>query len=162
MSLRLRPATADDAELLASLICELADYEKLRHEATPDAGALRMHLDAEAHPRVEALIAEIGGEAVGFALYFHNYSTFLTRFGIWLEDLFVKPSCRGQGIGFALLRRVAEIAVERGCGRMEWAVLDWNTSAIDFYLRLGARPMDEWRLMRVTGDALRKLGSPFT
>lgn len=159
MPVKIRPATPADAETIVSLILELADYEKLRHEAAPDASALRGHLSPESVPHVEALIAEdeeVG--AVGFALYFHNYSTFLSRFGIYLEDLYVRPDFRGEGIGFALLKRVAELAVERGCGRMEWAVLNWNEPAIEFYHRLGAKPMDEWTVMRLTGDALQTLG----
>ena len=141
------------------LILDLADYERLRHEAVPDAEALRAHLDPAAQPRCEAFLAENEeGSAIGFALFFHNYSTFLTKFGVYLEDLFVVPAYRGCGIGFALFQRVAEVAVERGCGRLEWAVLDWNTPAITFYERLGAEPLDDWTTMRLTGDALQELG----
>ncbi|HET6568408.1 MAG TPA: GNAT family N-acetyltransferase [Rhodothermales bacterium] len=159
MPVSIRSATPVDAKTIVSLILELADYEKLRHEAVPDADALRTHLSSDGYPHVEALVAEDEETGpVGFALYFHNYSTFLTRFGIYLEDLYVRPDFRGQGIGFALLKRVAEVAVERGCGRMEWAVLDWNAPAVKFYRRLGAKPMDDWTVMRLTGDALRTLG----
>jgi GNAT superfamily N-acetyltransferase len=152
MPFTLRPAGPDDAEILVSLILELAEYEKMTDEAQPDAEALRAHLDPDANPRCDALLAEddATGEAVGFALFFQNYSTFLSRWGIYLEDLYVKPEFRGEGIGFALLKRVAEIADERGCRRLEWSVLNWNQLAIDFYRRLGARAMDEWTTMRLT------------
>ena len=103
------------------------------------------------------IIARIDGEPVGFALFFHNYSTFLAQRGIYLEDLFVRPEARGKGVGFALLRALARIAVERGCGRLEWAVLDWNQLAIDFYKRIGARPLDDWTVFRLTGNALENL-----
>lgn len=160
MPVHIRPAQPEDAETLVALIRELADYERLTHEARPDAAALHDHLRPEAQPRCEALLAEDAGtgEAVGFALYFANYSTFLTRWGIYLEDLYVKPSRRGLGIGFALLQRVAEIAVARGCRRLEWSVLDWNELALRFYRQLGAEPMDEWTTMRLSGPALEALG----
>ena len=103
------------------------------------------------------IIARIDGEPVGFALFFHNYSTFLAQRGIYLEDLFVRPEARGKGVGFALLRALARIAVQRGCGRLEWAVLDWNQLAIDFYKRIGARPLDDWTVFRLTGNALENL-----
>jgi GNAT superfamily N-acetyltransferase len=105
------------------------------------------------------ILAEVNGDVAGFALFFHNYSTFLTKPGVYLEDLFVKPEHRGAGVGRLLLQRLAEIALERGCGRLEWAVLNWNTPAIGFYERLGAKPMNDWTVFRVTGDALAKLGS---
>lgn len=157
----LRPAGPDDAEALVGLILELADYEQLRQEAAPDAAALRRHLAADARPCCEALLAEAAdtGAAVGFALYFYNYSTFLTRWGIYLEDLYVQPAYRGQGIGFALLRRVAEATVARGGERLDWSVLDWNRLALDFYRRLGARPLDDWTTMRLDGEALHRLGA---
>ena len=109
-------------------------------------------------PYAEALLAEVGGEAVGLALYFHNFSTFLGKPGLYLEDLFVKPAFRGRGIGKALLSRVARIAVERDCGRMEWSVLDWNEPSIRFYESLGAKPLDDWTSFRLTGDALQRCG----
>ena len=155
----IRPATPDDAEALAGLIRELADYEKLAHEAAPDVRALRDHLSAEAVPRCEALLAErrTSGRAVGFALFFPSYSTFLTRWGIYLEDLYVQPEARSQGVGFALLQRVARVAAERGCERLDWSVLDWNELAIRFYEKLGAEPMSDWTTMRLSGAALRRL-----
>lgn len=155
----LRPARPDDAATIAALIEELAVYERLAHEAAPDAERLHRHLSSDASPRIEALLAEVNGEPVGFALFFQNYSTFLTRWGIYLEDIYVRPESRGKGIGKALLKRVAQIAVERECGRLEWSVLDWNEPALRFYRSLGATPMDEWTTMRVTGDALRRLGN---
>ena len=160
LAFRIREATPDDAETLVALILELADYEKLRHEARPDPEALRAHLHPDASPRCEALLAEdpATGEALGFALFFANYSTFLTRWGIHLEDIYVRPAYRGRGIGFALLKRVAEIAVARGAKRLEWQVLDWNEPALRFYRKLGARPMREWITMRLSGEALERLG----
>lgn len=158
MSLVVRPARREDVPVIASLIRALAEYEKLAHECHADEEALGEHLFG-ARPFVEALVAEDEGEAVGFALFFHNYSTFLTRPGIYLEDLFVRPEARGRGIGRALLSRLAALAVERGCGRLEWSVLDWNRPAIGFYRRLGARPMEEWTVFRLDGEALRNLGA---
>ena len=136
----------------------LAEYEKLSHEVVATEAALAQTLFGE-RPAAEVLLAEEGGRAVGFALFFQNYSTFLGKPGIYLEDLFVEPAQRGKGLGKALLQAVARLAVERGCGRFEWAVLDWNTPAIGFYESLGARPLNDWTVMRVTGEALRKLGS---
>jgi len=157
---RIRKATPGDAEVLVALIRELAEYERLQDEADPDVDRLRGQLREDAQPRCEALIAETvdaESEAVGFALFFANYSTFLTRFGIYLEDLFVRPAFRGKGVGFRLLRRVARVAAARGCERIDWAVLDWNTSAIDFYRQIGAEPLDEWTTMRLTGNAIQRL-----
>jgi GNAT superfamily N-acetyltransferase len=111
------------------------------------------------HPAAEVIIAEDGGRPLGFALFFHNYSTFLAQRGIYLEDLFVKPEARGKGVGFALLSELARIAIERDCARLEWAVLDWNQLAIDFYKRIGAKPLDDWTVFRMTGSALEKLAS---
>lgn len=161
MSFSIRPAGPEDAAVLAGLIEELAEYERLRHEARPDVEALAQHLSPSASPRCDAFLAERTdtGEPAGFALYFRNYSTFLTRWGIYLEDLYVRPENRGEGVGFALLKRVAEQAVAEGCERMEWSVLTWNELALDFYHRLGARRMEEWRTMRLTGEALRRLGT---
>lgn len=156
MSVAIRFATRDDAPLVAELIRGLAKYEKLEHEVTMTEDVLVRNLFGT-RPYAEALIAEQDGSAVGFALFFHNFSTFLGLPGIYLEDLFVVPGNRGGGVGRALLERLAQIAVERGCGRLEWAVLDWNRDAIGFYERLGARPNDEWTVYRLTGDALRAL-----
>lgn len=158
---QIRAATPDDAADIARLIDQLADYEGLSGESSPDTDALRQHLDPEAYPRCEALVAVdvTTGKKVGFALYFWNYSTFLTRFGIYLEDLFVKTEFRGRGVGYALFKRLAQIAVDRGCERMDWNVLDWNDLALDFYSRLGARTLDDWKTVRLEGPALRKLGS---
>ena len=161
--MEIRPATPDDAPTLVQLILELAEYEKLRDEADPSVKALRHQLAADAQPRCEALIAEVEGKGpVGFALFFHNYSTFLTNFGLYLEDLFVRPDHRGQGIGFALLQRVAQIAAERGCQRLDWAVLDWNTPAIRFYEQLGAEPLDDWTTMRLDRTAIETVATADT
>jgi diamine N-acetyltransferase len=141
--------------VLVDLIVELATYEKLRDQANPDPGALRRHLAPDAQPRVEAVLAENrGGTPIGFALFFRNYSTFLTNFGMYLEDLYVRPVHRGRGVGGALLRRVAQIAQERGCQRLDWAVLDWNAPAIAFYESLGAEPLDDWTTLRLSEDAI--------
>jgi diamine N-acetyltransferase len=155
----LRSATPDDAEELARLITELAVYEKLAHEARPDAEALRRHLAAGASPPLEALVAEDreSGRVIGFALYFPHYSTFLTAWGLYLEDLFVEPAFRGRGVGLALLQRLAAVAVARGCPRLDWSVLDWNEPAIRFYEKLGAEAMDDWTTMRLSGAALERL-----
>jgi GNAT superfamily N-acetyltransferase len=152
----IRPATAADVTAVLGLIRELARYERLEHEVTGTAEDLRRHLFGPS-PRAEALVVEEGGHLVGLALYFHNFSTFLCRPGLYLEDLFVVPEHRGRGHGVALLRALAAIALERGCGRLEWSVLDWNEPAKGFYRSLGAQPMDDWRVMRVTGEALEKL-----
>jgi GNAT superfamily N-acetyltransferase len=166
--LRLRPATERDVPLILTFIRELAEYERLRHEAVATEAQLRETLFGP-RPYAEVVIAELGAapdreqgsaqdhEPVGFALFFHNYSTFLGRPGLYLEDLYVRPEARGRGIGRRLLTHLAAIARERGCGRMEWAVLDWNEPAIGFYRSLGARPMDEWTVFRVTGEALERL-----
>jgi GNAT superfamily N-acetyltransferase len=151
----IRKATPADAETLQDLILELAAYEKLLDEAEPSVDLLREHLSEEALTGCEALIAETKNEtAVGFALFFHNYSTFLTNAGLYVEDLYVKGTYQGEGIGFALMQRCAEIAQERGCRRMEWAVLDWNEEAIDFYEEVGAEPLDDWTVMRLDEDAI--------
>jgi GNAT superfamily N-acetyltransferase len=152
----IRPATEADLGTIEELIRALAVYERMADEVVMNAGLLRKALFGE-RPYAEVLIAEADGEPVGFALFFHNFSTFLGRPGIYLEDLFVKPEHRGSGFGKALLKRLAEIAVERDCGRMEWAVLDWNEPSIGFYKKLGARPNDEWTIFRLTGEALRNL-----
>jgi GNAT superfamily N-acetyltransferase len=154
----IRPAVREDAGRILALIRELADYEKLAHEVVADEAGLAAHLFGE-RPRAEALIAEVDGQPAGFALFFHNFSTFLGKPGLYLEDLFVRPEYRGLGLGKRLMVRLAKIALERDCGRFEWWVLDWNTPAIDFYRRLGAVGMDEWTVQRVTGDALKALAA---
>jgi len=158
MTISIRPATSDDVPTVAFLIRALSQYEKLEHEVAMTEDKLRSTMFG---PRsyAEAVLAEEDGKTVGFALFFHNYSTFLTKPGIYLEDLFVKPEHRGAGVGRSLLVHLAELALERGCGRLEWAVLDWNAPAIGFYERLGARPLNDWTVFRLTGDALRHLGS---
>ncbi|MFO0814578.1 MAG: GNAT family N-acetyltransferase [Gemmatales bacterium] len=153
----IRPATPADLPIIAQLIRELAEYEKLAHEVVFTQEKLHEYLFGN-RPYAEVLIAE-ESEAVGFALFFHDFSTFLGQPGIYLEDLFVKPSARGKGYGKALLEALAKLAVQRGCGRLEWAVLDWNTPAIGFYESLGARPNTEWTVYRLTGTALQKLGN---
>jgi len=160
LDFRIRPAGPGDAEVLARLIIELAQYENLEAEAKPNIDDLRQHLEPSANPCCEALVAEheASGQVIGFALYFPNYSTFLTRWGIYLEDLYVIPAFRGRGAGFSLLKRVAEIAAERGCQRLDWSVLTWNDLAIDFYRKLGAKQMSDWVGMRLAGDALKRLG----
>ena len=156
----IRKATPDDAETLQDLILELAAYERLLDEAEPSVDLLREHLSEEALTGCEALIAETeGGTAVGFALFFHNYSTFLTNAGLYVEDLFVKATYRGEGLGFALLQRLATIAEERGCRRMDWAVLDWNEEAIDFYEEVGAEPLDDWTTMRLDEAAIEEVAA---
>ena len=152
----LRFATADDAGLILDFIRQLADFEKMTDEVVTDEDQLRQSLFGERRV-AEVVIASYDDEPAGFALFFHNFSTFLGRPGIYLEDLFVIPKLRGHGIGQVLLSHLAEIAVDRGCGRLEWAVLDWNVDAIRFYERLGAKPMDEWTVFRLTGDSLQEL-----
>ena len=158
MDATLRSATPADVDDIFRLIRGLAEYERLTHEVTGSAERLRAHLFGP-RPYAEVLLAEVDGRAVAFALFFHNYSTFLTAPGLYLEDLFVEPAHRGRGIGRALLRRVAALAHERGCGRLEWAVLDWNAPAIGFYERQGARVLPDWRICRVTGEALAQLAA---
>jgi GNAT superfamily N-acetyltransferase len=157
--MRIREAAPDDVPLILAFIRELAAYERLADEVVATEDALRETLLGET-PRAEVLIAELDGAPVGFALYFHNYSTFLGQAGIYLEDLFVRPDARHRGVGRALLARLAEIAIARSCGRLEWAVLDWNEDAIGFYLGLGARPCDEWTTYRLSGEAMARLSEP--
>jgi GNAT superfamily N-acetyltransferase len=154
----IRPATSADTAEIARLIRGLAEYERLTHMVTLDDEQLREHLFGQ-HPYAEVLLAEDAGKVVGFALFFHNYSTFASNPGIYLEDLFVEPEHRGKGHGKALLRALASVAVERGCGRMDWCVLDWNEPAIRFYRSLGAGPMDEWTTYRLTGEALKAVAT---
>ena len=156
--IRIRPANPDDCQQIFDFICELAEFENLRHEVSGSAQQLQESLFG-AQPYAEVLIAEYQQQAAGFALFFHNYSTFLTQPGIYLEDLFVKPQFRSFGIGQALLVRLAEIARERDCGRLEWWVLDWNKRAAEFYRRLGAEAMDDWLVYRLSGDALDQLAA---
>lgn len=156
--LRLRPAGAADAGLILELIRELAGFERLSHEVVADAAALRRHLFGE-RPAAEVLIAEVGDAPAGFALYFPTFSTFVGKPGLYLEDLFIRPAYRGRGIGRAVLIHLSRLAVERGCGRLEWSVLDWNERAIGFYRELGARPMSDWTVFRLDGEALETLAS---
>lgn len=159
----LRAATAADSTALFNLISALAEYEKLTHlvEATPQK--IEQALFGP-RPLAEAVLVEVATDAgvqpVGFALFFHNFSTFLAKPGLYLEDLYVDPAWRGHGLGKALLRHLAALAVKRGCGRFEWSVLDWNTPSIEFYKAMGADVMPDWRICRVTGEALTRLGSP--
>ncbi|MBF2083015.1 GNAT family N-acetyltransferase [Thermoleptolyngbya sp. C42_A2020_037] len=154
----IRLATPADAPAVFELILALAEYEKLTHEVVGNVDLLAEHLGGD-RPLVEALLAEVNQQTVGFALFFSNYSTFLTQPGIYLEDLFVRPEHRGQGIGKALLSTLAKLALERGCGRLEWNVLDWNEPAIAFYERMGAKILPDWRTCRVTGGAIAQLAN---
>jgi GNAT superfamily N-acetyltransferase len=154
----IRPARPDDVPTVLSLIRALARYEKLEHEVAGTEGDLREHLFGP-HPRAEVALVEEAGGVAAFALFFHNYSTFLCKPGLHLEDLFVLPEHRRKGHGRALLAHLAKLAVERGCGRFEWAVLDWNEPAIGFYRSLGAVMLEDWRIMRVTGESLGKLAA---
>ncbi len=156
MSIRIRQATRDDLPVIAELIRGLARFEKLEDEVVMTEELLAKGLFGD-RPYAEVLLAVDDERPVGFALFFHNFSTFLGRPGIYLEDLFVAPEERGSGIGRALLEHLARLAVDRGCGRLEWAVLDWNRDAIAFYERLGARPNSDWTVYRLTGEALTTL-----
>ena len=158
MSLSIRSATPADISLIGQFIRDLAEYEKLAHEVRFDEAVMAQKLFGP-RPFAEVLIGEIDGTPQGFALFFHSFSTFEGRPGIYLEDLFVRPDARGSGLGKALLGKLAALAVERDCARLEWSVLDWNTPGIDFYKALGARPMDEWTVYRVDGDALTGLAA---
>src|SRR5690349_2161592 len=158
---RIELATERDIPVILELSKGLAEYEKLSHEVVATEEGLRDSLFG-ARRVAEVLIGYAGAEPVGFAVFFHNYSTFLGRLGIYLEDLFVLPEWRRRGLGSQLLHRLAQIAVERGCGRLEWAVLDWNEPAIQFYKKLGAQPMHEWTVFRVTGEALKRLAAKVT
>ncbi len=156
MTIRIRAATGDDAALILAFIRELAAYEKLGGEVSATEELLRETLFGPG-ATAATLIAEDTGQSAGFALYFRNYSTFLARPGIYLEDLFVRPEFRGRGIGRVLLAQIARLAREQNCGRIEWSVLDWNEPAIRFYRSLGAAPMDQWTVFRLTGDSIRAL-----
>jgi len=161
MMIAIRPATPADLPLIAALIHALAAYEKLADEVRFDQSVLSQNLFGH-RPYAEVVIGELDGVAQGFALFFHNFSTFEGRPGIYLEDLFVQPDARGSGLGKALLSHLAALAVERGCARLEWSVLDWNEPAIGFYKKLGARFMDEWTVMRLDGQPLVDLGQQLT
>jgi len=158
LEFRIEPATEADVPVIVRMIRALADYEKLADEAIATEESLQTALFG-GRPYAEVVIGRLGSEPVGFALFFHNFSTFRGAPGLYLEDLFVFPQWRGRGFGRRLLAHLAAIAVERGCHRMEWSVLDWNQTAIEFYRRAGARLMDDWRIFRLTGDALRALAS---
>jgi GNAT superfamily N-acetyltransferase len=156
--LTITQATPADIPLIGQLIRELATYEREPESATATDADLRAALFSD-RPAAEVLLARVDGDAVGFALFFHNFSTWTGRRGLYLEDLFVRPSARGLGAGRVLLETLARIAKERGCARMEWAVLDWNDLAIGFYQRIGARRLDDWRIFRLTGEALDRLAA---
>lgn len=156
MNLVVEPATVKDVSTILDFIRRLAEYERLSHEVIATEASLTKSLFGS-RPEAEALIARLDGKAVGFALFFHNYSTFLAKKGLYLEDLFVLPESRGQGVGKAMLAALARIAVERDCGRLEWSVLDWNETAIRFYESLGSVRMTDWTVCRLTGEALQSL-----
>src|SRR6185503_1468386 len=158
MTIRIKPATPADVPMILQLIRELAEFERLLDEVQATEEQLREQLFGP-RPGAEVAMARMGDEVAGFALFFANFSTFLAKPGIYLEDLYVRQQFRGQGCGEALLRHLAALALERNCGRLEWSVLDWNVRAIDFYKSLGAVPMDQWTVHRVTGEALARLGS---
>jgi GNAT superfamily N-acetyltransferase len=157
-NLRIVPARSEDVPIILNLIRALGEYERMTNEVVATEEGLRTWLFGE-RPAAEVVLAYAGETVVGFALFFHNFSTFLGRPGLYLEDLFVIPEWRDRGIGRRLIVHLADIAVRRGCGRMEWAVLDWNESAIGFYERMGARVMKEWQLCRLTGDGLARVAS---
>jgi GNAT superfamily N-acetyltransferase len=158
-ALAIRSAVVDDCATILQFIRELGEYERLAHEVVADEAALAATLFGP-RPSAEVLLAEVAGEPAAFALFFHTYSTFLAKPGLYLEDLFVRPAHRRHGIATTLMRKLAAIAVERGCGRFEWSVLNWNQPALDFYRRLGAVPMADWQVQRVTGAALVELAAP--
>lgn len=159
MTLSIRPAQPSDIAHIHSMIVELAVFEKLEHMVVATEELLHEGLFG-ARPACEAIVGEAGGEVVCFALFFHNFSTFLTKKGLYLEDLYVRQAHRGKGYGKEMLKKLAEIAVERHCGRFEWSVLDWNAPAINFYKTMGAEILPDWRICRVTGDALTALAAP--
>ena len=157
MDLTFRFAVEQDTPLILNFIKELADYEHMLDQVVADEATLADQLFQKKN--AEVLFALENGREVGFALFFHNFSTFLGRSGLYLEDLYVRPDCRGKGYGKAILQKLASIAVERGCGRLEWWCLDWNKPSIDFYLSLGAEPMSGWTVYRLTGDTLKNLAA---
>ena len=156
MSFHIRPATPADAPVISSFIRQLAEYERLSNAVTFSEEQILQNLFG-AKATAEVLLGYFNEQPVAFAVFFHNFSTFLGKRGLYLEDLFVIPEMRGRGFGKAMLKRLAEIAIERDCGRFEWAVLDWNEPAIGFYKKLGAVPMEEWTTFRMSGEALKKL-----
>jgi GNAT superfamily N-acetyltransferase len=158
MTINIRPARIDDVPTILGFVRELAEFEKAPHEVISTEALLEAALFGD-RPAAEALIAEAAGSPVGMAVFYHNFSTWTGVRGIWLDDLYVTPAARGTGAGTALLRALAQIAVDRGCARFEWWVLDWNSRAIDFYRAMGAEAMDEWTVQRVSGDALRRLAA---
>jgi ribosomal protein S18 acetylase RimI-like enzyme len=157
-TLQIRPATEADIPLLLEFIRELAEYERLADQVVASEELLRKNLFGE-RPAAESLLGFYQTQPAAFALFFHNFSTFLARPGLYLEDLFVKPQFRGRGFGKQLLRKLAQLAAERDCGRLEWSVLDWNEPAIGFYRAIGARPLDDWTVFRLNGEPLRALGA---
>jgi GNAT superfamily N-acetyltransferase len=158
--LRIAPASPTDVPLIRQFILELAEYERATPDEVPVTERDLQETLFGATPAAEVLIAYLNEQPAGFALFFHNYSTWLGKRGIYLEDLFVRPGARKHGVGFALLRVLARIAVDRGCGRVDWAVLNWNELAISFYKQIGAKPMDEWTTFRLSGAALEKVATP--
>ncbi|AUT67680.1 MULTISPECIES: GNAT family N-acetyltransferase [Paraburkholderia] len=158
MPATIRAATPDDVGTMLALMYELAEFEKLTHLFIATEDGLRDALFG-ARPSAEAIVAERDGKMIGYALFFHNYSTFLGRRGLYLEDLYVQPTERGTGLGSKMLRYLAALAVERQCGRFEWSVLDWNQPAIDFYQKMGATVLPDWRVVRITGEALDQLAA---
>jgi GNAT superfamily N-acetyltransferase len=157
IKVRIEPARQEDVATICDLIKELAEFERLQDQFVATEERLRASLFG-AHPHAEVLMARLNDEAVGFALFFHNYSTFRAQPGIYLEDLYIRPAYRGRGYGKALLSHIAQLAVQRNCGRFEWSVLDWNQRAIDFYKKLGAVPLNDWTMFRVSDQALVDLG----
>jgi GNAT superfamily N-acetyltransferase len=161
MSSTIRPAAPADVDAIFALMLELAGFEKLTHLFTATEAGVHDALFG-ARPSAEALVAVDAGKTVGYALFFHNFSTFLAKRGLYLEDLYVQPAMRGKGLGKQMLRELAALALERQCGRFEWTVLDWNQNAIDFYEKMGATVLPDWRIVRITGDALGSLASSAT
>lgn len=156
MGLEFRYAKRDDTELILSFIKNLAEYEKMSDDVVADTATLEKEIFDD--KKAEVLFAEVDGKEIGFALFFHNFSTFVGRSGLYLEDIYILPEYRGKGYGKAMLKKLASIAAERNCGRMEWCCLDWNKPSIDFYLSLGAKPMSEWTTYRLSGDELKNFG----
>ncbi len=161
MTPTIRFATKEDSALILSFIKELADYEKMADRVTATVTDITKTFFCE-NPRVEALILEEGSQPVGFAVFFHNFSTFLCRYGIYIEDIYIKEAFRGKGYGKALFQRICEEALKRGCGRVEWWCLDWNKPSIDFYLNLGAEPMSDWTVFRLGQDQIKTISDPYS